>query len=79
MSSDVANYRPISLTSSFSKVFERVIKKQMLGYLLENRLISSHQFGFLALCSTCRPTQLLDCVNDWTVAIRDRRNVDVIF
>ena len=49
----------------------------MLDYLLENRLISSHQFGFLSKCSTC--TQLLDCVNDWTVAIRDRWNVDVIY
>lgn len=31
----------------------------------------------MSKCSTC--TQLLDCVNDWTVAIRDRRNVDVIY
>jgi len=62
ISSDVSNYRPISLTSVFCKIFERILKQQMLTYLLENNLITQQQFGFLSKCSTC--TQLLDCVND---------------
>ena len=49
----------------------------MLAYLLENQLISRQQFGFLSECSTC--TQLLDCVNDWTLSIRNRHSVDVIY
>lgn len=77
VSSDVANYRPISLTSLFSKVFERIIKQQMLAYLLDNNLITRQQFGFLSKCSTC--TQLLDSVNDWTLSVRNRHNVDVIY
>ena len=77
ISSEVSNYRPISLTSSFSKTFERIVKQQILLYLLENHLISRQQFGFLSKCSTC--TQLLDCVNDWTLSIRNRHSVDVIY
>jgi len=46
-------------------------------YLLENHLISRQQFGFLSKCSTC--TQLLDCVNDWTLPIRNPHSVDVIY
>jgi len=57
--------------------FERVLKQQMLAYLLENNLITRQQSGFLSKCSTC--TQLLDSVNDWTLTVRDRRSVDVIY
>ena len=49
----------------------------MLAYLLDNQLISRQQFGFLSKCSTC--TQLLDCVNDWALSIRNRDSVDVIY
>ena len=49
----------------------------MLAYLLENNLITRQQFGFLSKCSTC--TQLLDSVNDWTLTVRDRRSVDLIY
>ena len=42
-----------------------------------NRLISYQQFGFLSKCSTC--TQLLDCVNDWTLSLHNRHSVDVIY
>ena len=71
-----SNYRPISLTSCFSKIFERIVKEKMLEYLRDNRLISYQQFGFLSKCSTC--TQLLDCVNDWTLSLHNRHSVDVI-
>ena len=77
ISLEVPNYRPISLTSSFSKTFERIVKQQILLYLLYNHLISRQQFGFLPKCSTC--TQLLDCVNDWTLSILNRHSVDVIY
>ena len=75
--SDVSNYRPISLTSVFCKIFERILKQQVLSYLLENNLITRQQFVFLCKCSTC--IQLLDSVNDWTLTVRDRRSVDVIY
>jgi len=49
LSPDVSNYRPISLTSVFGKLLERVVQKQMLDYLLINKLISPHQHGFLSI------------------------------
>jgi len=73
ISSDVSNYRPISSTSAFYKIFERILKQQMLAYWLENNLITRQQFVFLLFkCSTC--TQLLNSVNDWTLSVRDRRS-----
>ena len=64
-SSVCSNYRPISLTSVICKLFERVVKDQVLNYLHRNKLISQHQHGFLSRSSTC--TQLLETVNDWTL------------
>lgn len=48
----VSSYRPISLTVSTSKIFERIVHKQILSYLLKNNLISENQFGFLPGRST---------------------------
>ena len=77
LASDVSNYRPISLTSVFSKLFERVIHEHMLDYLLRNGLISSQQHGFLAKHSTC--SQLLETVNDWSIALKNCNIVDVVY
>ena len=40
------NYRPISLTSNIIKIFERVIRAQLVEYLEHNNLISNNQHGF---------------------------------
>lgn len=40
------NYRPISLLSVFSKVFERGIKSRVVSYLDRINFFSSSQFGF---------------------------------
>ena len=68
--SDVSNYRPISLTSVFSKVMERVIVNDLSSYLLSHGLISKQQHGFLAKRST--DTNLAETLNDWTLAINNR-------
>ena len=49
---DLANYRPISLLTSFSKLFEKVIYKQLYSYLNENMLLSENKFGFRSNFST---------------------------
>ena len=41
-----SNYRPISLLPSLSKIFERVIFDQLLGYFTNNKLLCMDQFGF---------------------------------
>lgn len=49
---DINNYRPISLLSTFSKILEKVLKKQLMTYLEENNLISKSQYGFRQNLST---------------------------
>jgi len=59
------------------KVFERIVKEQMLGYLCEHCLITRHQHGFLSRHSTT--TELLETLNDWTLALRNKHVVDAIY
>lgn len=46
------NYRPISLLSSISKVFERVIHDQIYTYFTESHLLYTSQYGFRTQHST---------------------------
>ena len=41
-----SNYTPISLLPSISKIFEKVIFKQLADYLEENNLMYKYQYGF---------------------------------
>ena len=47
-----ANYRPISLLSNLSKIFERVMHNRLESYLESNNLIYDLQFGFRKKFST---------------------------
>jgi len=61
---DVSNYRPIALTSVFSKIMERVIANEVSGYRIQHGLISKQQYGLLTRRSTV--TNLVETLNDWT-------------
>ena len=71
------NYRPISLTSVACKLMERIIVAQMLVYLRRHGVINRQQHGFLAGRSTT--TNLLTTLNDWTLALNNRMDVDVAY
>ena len=43
---DVANYRPISLLSSFSKIYEKLMHKRVLEFLDKNDSLFENQYGF---------------------------------
>ena len=43
---DPANYRPVVLTSHLIKIYERVVRKQVVAFLEDNELLSSTQHGF---------------------------------
>ncbi|KAL7072779.1 hypothetical protein ACQ4LE_008255 [Meloidogyne hapla] len=73
----VANYRPISITCSLCRIMERILFNGILGFLLNNNLISIHQFGFLPGRSTT--TQLISTLEDWYNGIFGNKNIDCIY
>lgn len=77
VSGDVTNYRPISLTCVACKLMERVIAKHVYTHLADNNLLSQAQHGFVRGHSTC--TNLLECMNDWTLSVQDRKSVVVAY
>jgi len=42
----VSNYRPVSLLTSFSKIFEMVMQTRILKQLTKYNILSSEQYGF---------------------------------
>ena len=50
---DIAsNYRPISILSHFSKIFEKLMHKNLVSFLDTNNIITKHQLGFHSGLST---------------------------
>jgi hypothetical protein len=50
--SNMSNYRPISVLSATSKIFEIIILKRLLSYLNSTDYFNRNQFGFLKSSST---------------------------
>ena len=70
-------YRPVSLTSVICKILERIIRSQLLNYLLQNDIIPKEQHGFLPKKSTV--TNLLHCLNNWTDNFDKRFSTNIIY
>ena len=75
LAGNVSNYRPVLLTCVSSKLMERIISAAIYRHLLGNVLLSSTQHGFIKGKSTC--TNLLEAVNDWTLAVQNRCGINV--
>jgi ribonuclease P/MRP protein subunit RPP40 len=56
---------------------ERVVVLQVTDYLNKNGLISKQQHGFLSWRSTT--TNLLESLNDWSIALKDSHSVTVAY
>ena len=74
---DPANYRPVSLTSHVMKTFERVFRKNLVGYLEDTNLLSDNQHGFRKKRSCM--TQLLSHVEKIYESLNRNEEVDVIY
>ena len=72
---DVTNYRPISLLSCFSKIYEKVMHKRLINFLEENKILFESQYGFRALHS-CEHA-LLEAQNYINLAL-DRKQIAVL-
>ena len=71
------NYRPISLTSSFCRIFESIIFKKIFKHLQSNHLLTPNQFGFLPRRSAC--SQLLTCLHQWLISYSSNLTANVIY
>ena len=48
----ITNYRPISVLSFFSKVFEKIMYTYLINFVQENNILYKYQFGFRKSHST---------------------------
>ena len=65
---ELGNYRPISvLPPGISKIFEKIIYRQLYDYLQDNSLLNTNQSGFRSMHSTL--TALLETTNNWSINI----------
>ena len=71
------NYRPVSLLSCTSKVFERVIFKHLYNFIITNKIISPSQSGFTPGDGTTY--QLIDLYHIFSKAIDEGKEVRVVF
>ena len=47
------NYRPISILSTISKIFEKIVFYQLSKYLTANEILTEYQSGFIKGYSSC--------------------------
>ena len=71
------NYRPISLTSSFSRILESILHKKIISFLLTNSLLSPTQFGFLPKKSSS--SQLLTSIHEWFHSLSHTNSLDIVY
>lgn len=72
--SEIKNYRPISILSVISKIFEYIIKNRIMAFLQNSNFFSDRQFGFLPGKST--DDALFSHITDITNGI-ERGNIAV--
>ena len=71
----IKNYRPISLLPICSKIFEKIIFKNLNSYLNTNNLLTTYQSGFRSGDSTTN--QLLYLVNEIHQAFENPKSLEV--
>ena len=74
---DTSNYRPISLLTSFSKIFEKVMLNRLLTHLTKFSILSNEQYGFRTKLTTENATYKL--TNEILNAMNNKLIVGGIF
>ncbi|CAF1155240.1 unnamed protein product, partial [Brachionus calyciflorus] len=73
----VSNYRPVSLTSIVGKVMEKIIRDELMIYLVMNKLINEKQHGFMQ-GKSCN-TNLLEFIDRVTYELEKGNQIDIIY
>ena len=71
------NYRPVALTSHLIKVFEKIIRNELVNFIERNDLMNPNQHGFRAGRSCL--SQLLQHFDKITRLLEQGKNVDIIY
>ena len=71
------NYRPISITSALSKIFENILRDQIVSHLNRNNILSASQFGFRSSYSSS--DALLIATENIRSRINENKNVAAAF
>ena len=74
---DPNNYRPVSITSVISKVYESIIYEEMYKHIRDNQIISPHQHGFQKAKSTT--TNLLEFWDEITKIADKAHSLSIIY
>jgi hypothetical protein len=68
--SDMDNYRPITLLTSFSKIFEKVIYKRIYQHVISNNILASEQHWFRNNSSV--ETETFHLLNNALLALKNK-------
>jgi retron-type reverse transcriptase len=71
------NYRPISVLTPISKIFETLVAAQLKSYLEANELLSEYQFGF-RVSRSCE-LALNTMIEDWRSALDIKEHLFAVF
>jgi hypothetical protein len=74
---DISNYRPVSLLTSFSKVFERLICNRLYAHFDMSNILAQKQFGFRTQHST--EQSAFSLINSILTAMNNNQIVGGIF
>jgi hypothetical protein len=74
---NTSNYRPISLLTSFSKIFEEIIYTRLICHLNHNHILFDEQFGFRTKSSTDLASYKV--INDVLTSLNNKLLVGGVF
>ena len=75
--SNISNYIPISLLTSFSKIFEKIMFTRLTHHPSDNHILANEQFGFRNELST--NSALFKLINDILTSLNNKLLVGGIF
>lgn len=71
------NYRPVALTSHIIKIYERILRKIMVKFIDDNKILCNNQHGFRSGRSCL--TQLLSHFDDIVLGLSKGADTDAIY